>query len=171
MTHICVSRVTIIGSDNGLSPGWRQAIIWTNAGILLTGPLGTNFSGIVIEVYIFLFKKCITKRPSAKCQPFWLCFIDDVTGAQIHFLNLTVTSKWARWRLKSPAFRLFTQPLVQAEIKDIKDPRQWPLWGEFTGDRRIPLTKGQSRGKCFHLMTPSWTAWISKTLLVICFWG
>ena len=36
--HICVSKLTIIGSDNGLSPGRRQAIIWTNAGILLTGP-------------------------------------------------------------------------------------------------------------------------------------
>ena len=34
MTHICVSKLTIIGSDNGLSPGRRQAIIWTNAGIL-----------------------------------------------------------------------------------------------------------------------------------------
>ena len=32
--HICVSKLTIIGSDNGLSPGWRQAIIWTNAEIL-----------------------------------------------------------------------------------------------------------------------------------------
>ena len=35
VTHICVSKLTIIGSDNGLSPGRRQAIIWTNAGILL----------------------------------------------------------------------------------------------------------------------------------------
>ena len=33
-----------IGSDNGLSPDQCQAIIWTNAGILLIGPLGTNFS-------------------------------------------------------------------------------------------------------------------------------
>ena len=39
--------------------------------------------------------------------------------------------------------------------KTIKAPRQWPLWGEFTGDRWIPHTKGQWRGKCFHLMTPS----------------
>ena len=46
--HICVGKLTTIGSDNGLSPGWRQAIMWTNAGILLTGPLGTNFSGIFI---------------------------------------------------------------------------------------------------------------------------
>ena len=39
MTHICVSKLTIIGSDNGLSPDRRQAIIWTNAGLLLIGPL------------------------------------------------------------------------------------------------------------------------------------
>ena len=42
VTHLCVSKQTIIGSDNGLSPGRRQAIIWTNAGILLVGPLGTK---------------------------------------------------------------------------------------------------------------------------------
>ena len=48
VTHICVSKLTIIGSDNGLSPGRRQAIIWINAGILLIGPLGTDF----IEIYI-----------------------------------------------------------------------------------------------------------------------
>ena len=41
VTHICVSKLIIIGSDNGLPPGRRQAIIWTNADILLIGPLGT----------------------------------------------------------------------------------------------------------------------------------
>ena len=46
VTHICVGNLTIIGSDNGLSPGRRQAIIWTNAGILLFGPLGSNSSDI-----------------------------------------------------------------------------------------------------------------------------
>ena len=39
--------MTIIVSENGLSPGRRQAIIWNNAGILLIGPLGTNFTGIL----------------------------------------------------------------------------------------------------------------------------
>ena len=57
VTHICVSDLTIISSDNGLSPGRRQAIIGTNAGILLMRPLGTNFSEILIEILIFLFKK------------------------------------------------------------------------------------------------------------------
>ena len=50
MTHICVGKLTIIGSDNGLSPGRRQAIIWTNAGLLLIRHLGTNFSEILIGI-------------------------------------------------------------------------------------------------------------------------
>ena len=44
--HICLSRITIIGSDNGLFPGRCQGIIWTNAGILLMRTLGINFSEI-----------------------------------------------------------------------------------------------------------------------------
>ena len=55
--HICVANLTIIGSDNGLSPGRRQAIIGTNAGILLIRTLGTNFSEILNEVHTFSFKK------------------------------------------------------------------------------------------------------------------
>ena len=54
--YICVSKL-IIGSDNGLPPGHHQAIIWTNAGILLIGPLGTNFSEILFAIEIFSFKK------------------------------------------------------------------------------------------------------------------
>ena len=48
---------------------------------------------------------------------------------------------------------------VQTQINEnIKAPRHWPLCGEFTGDRWIPRTKGQLRGKCSHLMTSSWAA-------------
>ena len=57
VTHICVDDITIIGSDNGLSPGRHQAIIWTNAGILLIRLLGTNFSEILIGNQTFSFKK------------------------------------------------------------------------------------------------------------------
>ena len=64
MTHICVSELTIIGSDNGLLPSRHQAIIWTNAGILLIGPLGTNFNEILIEIYIISFKKMNLKMSS-----------------------------------------------------------------------------------------------------------
>ena len=72
VTHICVGNLTIIGSDNGLSPGRRQAIIWTNAGILLIGPLGTNFSEILIKIITFSFKKMRLKVSSAKRRPFCL---------------------------------------------------------------------------------------------------
>ena len=72
VTHICVSKLNIIGSDNGLSPDRRQAIIWTNAGLLLIGPLGTNFSEIFIEILAFSFKKIRLKVSSAKWRPFCL---------------------------------------------------------------------------------------------------
>ena len=44
--HICVGKLIIIGSDNGLPPDRRQAIIWTNAGLLSIEPLRTYFSQI-----------------------------------------------------------------------------------------------------------------------------
>ena len=72
VTHICVSKLTIIGSDNGLSPDRHQAIIWTNAGILLIGPLGTNFSEILIEILTFSIKKMRLKVSSVKRRPFCL---------------------------------------------------------------------------------------------------
>ena len=70
--YICVSKLTIICSDNGLSPGRRQAIIWTNAWILLIEPLGTNFSEILIGIQILSFKKMRLKMTSGKWRPFCL---------------------------------------------------------------------------------------------------
>ena len=68
-THMCVGKLTIIGSDNDLSPGRRQAIIWIIAGKLLIGPLGTNFSEILIEIITFSFMKIRLKVSSAKWRP------------------------------------------------------------------------------------------------------
>ena len=72
VTYTCVGNLTIIGPDNGLSPGRRQAIIWTNAGILLIGPWGTNVSEILIGIHTFSFKKINLKMSSAKWRPFCL---------------------------------------------------------------------------------------------------
>ena len=72
VTHICIGKLTILGSDNGLSPGRCQAIIWTNAGILLIGPLGTNFSEILIKIHTLSFKKMYLKISSAKWRLFRL---------------------------------------------------------------------------------------------------
>ena len=59
--HICVRDFNILGSDYGLWPGGRQAIIWTSAGILLSRILGRKFSEIVREIHTFWLKKCIWK--------------------------------------------------------------------------------------------------------------
>ena len=72
VTHKCVGKLTSIGSDNGLSPGRRQAIIWTNGGILLIGPLGTNFSEILIKIHRFSFMKMHLKMSSGKWWQFYL---------------------------------------------------------------------------------------------------
>ena len=72
VTHICVVKLTIIGSDNGLLPGQHQAIIWTNAAILLIGPSRTNFIENLIGIQTFSFKKMHLKMSSVKWWPFCL---------------------------------------------------------------------------------------------------
>ena len=70
--HLCGainSKLTIIGSDNGLSPDRRQAIIWTNTGILSIRPLGTKLSEMLIAIHYFPFKKMRLKISSAKWRP------------------------------------------------------------------------------------------------------
>ena len=93
-THICVSKLTIIGSDNGLSPGRRQAITWTNDGILLIGPLGTNFSEILSKIHSL-------KTSSAKWRPFclgfhvltdWSHFADDISKCIFHCCRLSMSA-------------------------------------------------------------------------------
>ena len=71
-THIYVGKLTIIGSDNGLLPGGRQAVIWTNAGISLIRTLATNFSEILGKIHSFPFKKMHLKMSSAKGHLFSL---------------------------------------------------------------------------------------------------
>ena len=79
--------LTIIGSDNGLSPGRRQAIFWTNVGILSIEPLETNFSEIVIKIRAVLFKKRHMKMSSAKSHPLCIGLI---------VLNSTIIDKIER---------------------------------------------------------------------------
>ena len=71
VTHIYISKLITIGSDNGLSPGRHQAINWTSAGILSIGPLGTNFNEISIKINFSLtWRKMHLKIASAKWRPF-----------------------------------------------------------------------------------------------------
>ena len=87
VTHICVSKLIMIGSDNGLSPDRRQAIIWTNAGLLLIGPLGTNVSDILIEILEFSFKKMLQRGP--------MVIIIETKGSLQLLPNISVATLWA----------------------------------------------------------------------------
>ena len=81
MAHICVGKQIIIVSDNGLLLARRQAIFSNNAQILLLGPLGTNFSEILIEIHTFSFHKMHVKMSSAKWRPClcWCCHNSNFT--------------------------------------------------------------------------------------------
>ena len=92
VAHICVSKLTIIASDNGLSPGRLQGIIWTNTGILLIWPLGTHFSEILIEIQRVSFKKMRLKGSSVKSRIF--CLGLNVLKAKICLKIQTTDAVW-----------------------------------------------------------------------------
>ena len=90
-----------------------------------------------------------------------LLFESNDVSASPSMQSRHLISNALQWRhdggLKSLDSPVFDQPCIQPQIKEnIKAPRHWPLCGEFPGDRWIPCTNGQWRGKCFHLMTSSW---------------
>ena len=74
-----VSKLSMIGSDNGLSPGRRQAIIRTNSELMLIGPLGTNFSEILINSVTFSVKKCLSLNV-LRHRTSYLCFDPSFQG-------------------------------------------------------------------------------------------
>ena len=114
VTHICVSKLSIIGSDNGLSPDRRQAIILTNAGLLLIGPLGTNFSEILIEILTFSFKKMRLKMSSAKRRIFWL---------GLNVLMVQVQVQVMTWHHKGD------KPLPEPMMTQFTDTLLFTTWG------------------------------------------
>ena len=161
MTHICISKLSIVGSDNGLSPGRRQAIIWTNGGILFIGALGTKFSETLIAIRTFPFKKthwkmsfilsrshCVKiaqreynksicwitfKEPSLHdCRTF---FAYTCRGNVVKILVSDYTE-----RCHFDNFRCMKWRKYDDVIKWKHSPRYCSLCGEFTGDRWIPLT-------------------------------
>ena len=78
--HICIGKLTIIGSDNSLSHGWGKALIWTSAGILLLRTLGTNYSEILSEIHTFSLMKMHLKKSCVKWRPFCgKCSVIDIS--------------------------------------------------------------------------------------------
>ena len=145
VTHICVSDITIIASDNGLSPGRRQAIIRTNAGILLIRPLGTYFSEILIEIVLFSFKEMRLKISSAKMWPFCLGHnvLTHCCGAYICQWAWIVDQSWRiiNWAPEKPlqwiAF-IKTETLKNVVCK-ISDTLYRHRYGLFISERNLLL--------------------------------
>ena len=92
VTHICVGKLTVIGSDDSLSSGQRQAIIWTCAGKVSIGPLETNFSEILIRIQTFSFRKMHLKMSFAKWRPFSHCH--NVFRLHVLCNDLSILPHW-----------------------------------------------------------------------------
>ena len=108
--HIYISKLTIIGSDNGLLPGRCQAIIWTNTKILLTGPLGTNFSEILIKNHIFSFKQMHLKMSSAKRQQ--ICLGVNICGSEVGMFHANQVNTIAFYALAPPVVKSSSAQLL-----------------------------------------------------------
>ena len=126
LEDICVNEIIINGSDNGLSPSRRQAIIWTNAGILLIGPLGTNFSEILIGIHTFSFKKmhlkwkmrAILSRPQCVNVPGIIPLPSD--GPAVNTSRLVrCLFRWRPSRLRI---------IVYLPLPSVEEAKDWALW-------------------------------------------
>ena len=78
-----------IGSDNGLSPIRRQAIIQCNAGLTSIEPLETKCNEILIRIQTFSFTKMHLTLSSAKCRR--LCPGGDelMTGLLLYYRKIS----------------------------------------------------------------------------------
>ena len=151
MTHICIGKLTIIGSDNGPSPGRRQAIIWTNAGILLIGHFNRN-SNIFIDENTF--ENVVCEMLSILTRP--QCVIKDHPGLQdsctADAFHIFLGALWEYisssdvWSTQSP-HRIESLPEVayyswhDDVIKWKHFPRNWPFVRGIHRSRWIPRTK------------------------------
>ena len=105
MTHICDSKLTIISSDNGLSLGRRQAIIWTSDGYIVNWTPRKNLSEILIKSHTFSFKKIQLEMSSGKWRP--LCLGLNVLMIKRNFVKIMFTLLYALCLLASTATIMF----------------------------------------------------------------
>ena len=100
VTHICISKLTIIHSDNGLLPERRQNLIWTNAKILLIGHLGTNFSENLIGIKHFHSRKCTLKCRLQNGVHFISKDCGDLAMAMAMCWPVWALQRWGNFTLK-----------------------------------------------------------------------
>ena len=108
--------LAIIGSDIGLSPFRRQAIIWTNAVLLSTWSLGTNLSQIVLKIQTFSFKKMHGKLLAILSGP--LC---EAIQQHVYYFHVTKVACWqlASQSLVRPVNELWGQVSAKKYVEDL----------------------------------------------------
>ena len=110
--------ITIIGADNGLSPGRHQAIIWSNTSILLVGPWGTNFTEIFISKFIHLHSR----------KSIWVCRLEirlafclSLNMFNVSALNIATYTFLFQWlQLASVVSRYSTAAILASPTLDIR---------------------------------------------------
>ena len=138
-----------------MMPVQRQAIIWTNAGILLIGLLGTKFSEILIKIHTFSFKKLHLEMSSAKMAVIFSqpqC-VNTISLRMSHPAITMISYKHHSIWNHSPLHCLFNSLFRLTTKKTSKVCNTGPLWGIHFSlldsyHKELPLQK-----KCFHITT------------------
>ena len=185
--HICVGKLIIIGSDSGLSLGQRQAIIWTNAGILLIGPLGTNFSQILIGIQPFSFNHFQCVINALRCEQNTRRYADDIFNSilliehvcilieiSLKFIpKSSVDNKavWIQIRVLCPAS---SEPLPESAMAKFFGSTCRLRANAFNESKAMDIAEklvGHTKGlsiKTFHMMRTlyvcAWSGWVTVKL-------
>ena len=155
VTHIWVGKLTSIGSNNGSSPGQRQAIIWTNAGILLIEPVGTNFSELFIEIKAFSLTKLHLKMSFAKVAAI-LSWPQCVNGNVLYWDVVHVSSE-AGWYagVHTPGWEEYTATAyTHPWLTQVRDNRACHPGGHYWNYYPGALSCNSSRRNSFEDRAP-----------------
>ena len=126
----------IIGSDNGLSPGRRPAIIWTNPGISLVWPLGKKLQwNLNRNAYIFILENAlenvVRKMAAILSRP--QCVSTVATGSEIVIAKVAEQVVWF-WIKRLSAYR-HTKP--SNRLTNIAIHVFWTQWYFDSGDLSV----------------------------------
>ena len=143
---ICAGNSPVTGDYTPHKGQWRGALMFSLIGAWINGWVRNREAGDLRRPLRHL------KMSSAK----WWPFCPGESELREIFFRQTLYSSYyllGEEYTAHPKTQITSIPTVysnvysstdQAQIKEnIKAPRHWPLWGQFTGDRRMPRTKGQ----------------------------
>ena len=145
-----------IGSDNGLSPVWLQAITWTNNGLLSIGNLGTNFSEIWIKIHNFSFMK--------NAFEYVVCEMVAILsrGRWINTLRLVMHYASMKWLI-------MFQVMACAMFAVKHTPNKW--WSSKCHWIKFTLQGSSLKNRHLKMLSPSWQPCCSSLSVSICVTG